>query len=136
MTSGRIRPGNVNQPEVSGLEPRMRDWPDGLVFVKLAVTDPGHSKAAHLDEDPADGPQQFVLLASANEGQVAFVDRPQCPVQAGQRLIGPFALDAFREGVGHEFKTSSTVRTFWASFHIFHSRYLVIGNAMPVFRRD
>jgi hypothetical protein len=114
----------------------MRDWPDGLVFVKLAVTDPGHSKAAHLDEDPADGPQQFVLLASANEGQVAFVDRPQCPVQAGQRLIGPFALDAFRDGVGHEFKTSSTVRTFWASFHIFHSRYLVIGNAMPVFRRD
>ncbi len=106
-----IRPGNVDSSQVPGLVSGLSDRSDRFVFVEFAVADPCHPKAADLDEDPADGLQQFVLLGRADQGLVTLVERLQRPVQSGQFLLRPLSLDALCDTVSHHLERLKSVLT-------------------------
>ena len=106
-----VRPGNVDSFQVSVLVARLGDRSHRFLFVVFAVADPCHPKAADLDEDPADGPQQLVLLGRADEGLVALIERLQRPVQSGQFFLRPLALDALCDSVSHHLERLESVLT-------------------------
>ncbi len=95
--------------QVPGLVSGLGDRSDRFVFVELTVADPGHPKAADLDQDPANRLQQLVLLGRADEGLVTLVERLQRSIQPGQFFLRPLAFDALCDTVRHHFECLESV---------------------------
>ena len=63
---------------------------DGLRRVVFGVAYPGHQVAAGTDDQLADVVEQLDFIVVANQGQIAFTDQAQRPVEAllfGQRFL-------------------------------------------------
>ena len=82
---------------------------DRFSFVKFAVADPCHPQTADFDQDPANGAQQFVLFGRANQSLVTLIKRLQGPVQSGQFLLRPLALDTLGNPVSCHLKRLESV---------------------------